>query len=95
MTTSQPIEDLVDKPKKCLFFLETLAYKPPAIQSNLSNMVNFLDRKQSLTPTFDDVIKIYYEELDSPDWFFTPAQSSFFLLPNLNKKNKRRWTIAI
>ncbi len=95
LTTSQPIEDLVDKPKEAPPSAETPAHEPPAVESNLSNTANSLYRKRSLTPVSDDVVKICREGLDSPDWPSTPARSSSPAPPNLNERNKGGWAATI
>lgn len=70
LKTSQLIKNLVDKLKKCLLCSEILAYKLFFIKSNLSNMANSLDKKWSLISTLNNVVKICYKRLDSPNWPF-------------------------
>lgn len=56
----------------------------------LLSTIDYLTGKQSLTSIFDNIIKIYQDELDLPDLTSFLTSVLPFDQPNLNQRNKSR-----
>lgn len=91
-TQSVDIGDPSNIPNK-KFSLET-STRLSGIKTDIVGTVDSID-KQNITLDSLDVIKIYRKRLDSLEWLSTPAQSSFSLSTNLNKRKKGGWVATI
>lgn len=95
LLTSQLVKNIKNESQKLLFNLKTPILKLSIIKSNLLNKVDPFVRKQNFFFVSDDIIKICYNKLDYFNQFFSLIQFFFSILPNLNNKNKERYTIVI
>lgn len=72
--------------------LSPAIYPPeiPTIKSKQFDLMNFLDKKQSLSPVSNDILKICCNKLDSLNWLFMLNQLPFPKPLNPTKRKKKK-----